>query len=398
VFEDTTQPVERDPEADLGWLRDYQAGAVEAVAARHRGILSLPTGAGKTEVDIGLVRAFPTRWLFLVNSTDLVRQAAERFEARNREHGVDLGPAGVIGEGKWSEGEYLTCATFQTLARGLAKNEPRTMRLLDRTLGLLVDECHTLPADSFLRVANAIPNAYFRVGQSGTPLARGDRKSSYAIGALGPIIYKVSSEKLVEEGVLSRAKVRMVKCVQAENPSPTFQGVYGACVVRSPRRNALITELAKRAEKPGMLFVKEIAHGKAVVKLLERAGLKAEFVWGDHSVDWRKSHIKRLVQGHFDILVCSVVFQTGIDVPELRSIINAGAQKSVIATLQRAGRGMRIERDRSGNVIKDSFELWDVLDEGNEWLEKHAKMRKAAYMAEKYELIMEGEPLALASA
>lgn len=384
-----------DPSADVAWLRSYQAEALTASLAKKRGIVWIPTGGGKTEVLVALVRRVPEPWLFLVHRTSLAQQAADRFSLRNREHGVDLGEPGVIGEGRWTEGEYLTCATFQTIAKALKKGDPRAQKLIARTRCLAVDECHVLPAESFWNVAQAMSHAYYRIGLSGTPLARGDRRSILAMATLGPVIYRLRSETLVNAGVLAKPKVRMLTVVQPPANAATFQGVYGLAVVKSAARNAALVELAERATKPALMFVKEIRHGHSLVSRLMAKGMRADFTHGNHSTDYRKSMVSRLTRADLDVLVCSVIFQEGIDIPELRSVINAGGSKSVIAALQKLGRGMRVDRAPDGSVREggDVFELFDILDVGNEWLEKHSRSRKNAYLSEGFETIVE-PPLA----
>jgi superfamily II DNA or RNA helicase len=380
-----------DPNANLAWLRDYQRAAFDAIVLKKRGIVWIPTGGGKTELLVALTRAIPQRWLFLVHRTTLGQQAADRFRRRNAEHGVDLGEPGVIGEGQWIEGEHLTCATFQTLSAALKKGDARARKLLSSVDGVAVDECHVLPADSFWAVAQAC-SAYYRVGLSGTPLARGDRRSVLAIATTGPVIYRIKSELLIKEGVLAKPKIRMVTVNQTMSPAATFQGVYGEKVSRSTVRNNAIVDIVKnRATKPCLIFVKELAHGKELSKKLWAAGVKNDFTSGKHGSDWRKGMVSKLVRGEIDALICSVIFQEGVDIPELRSVVNAGGSKSIIATLQKLGRGMRVERDAAGNAKPgaDVFELYDVMDVGNPWLEKHSRARRNAYVSESFETIVE---------
>lgn len=254
----------------------------------------------------------------------------------------------------------------------------------------MVHNCHVLPAQTFFEVAQAC-DAYYRVGLSGTPLARGDRRSVLAIATTGPVIHRVKAETLVDAGILARPKVKMLTVNQALSPAPTWQGVYGDKVVRSAVRNAKIVAAAQRAAKPSLLFVKEISHGKTLVKELARAGVKADFTFGGHSTDWRKTSINALTRGAIDVLICSVIFQEGVDIPELRSVVNGAGQASIIAALQKLGRGMRIEKDADGKVKDgaDVFELWDIYDTGNPWLEKHSRARRNAYLSEGHETIVE---------
>lgn len=254
----------------------------------------------------------------------------------------------------------------------------------------IVHNCHTLPAQSFLQVAMLTRSAYYRVGVSGTPLDRDDNRSIYAVATLGPVIYRIKADTLIEAGVLARPSIRMVHCTQRSD-KPTWQGVYGESIVRSPARNNVLIECAKVAKKPCLLFVKEISHGKHLEKMLLKAGIRCAFTWGNHSTNYRMSRVRDLVRGAIDVLVCSVVFQEGLDVPELESVIVGSGGKSVIATLQRIGRGMRVAKD------KTTFEVWDLMDmgccrnnklgqhTGCKWLEKHSQRRVRAYLTEGYQ-------------
>lgn len=386
LFDQRAPVVARDREADLAWLYDYQLAAVDAVERRERGLLWLPTGAGKTEIAVALVRAFPTPWLFLSHRTQLADNAADRYEKRT---GL---PAGRIGEGQWNvpADAMIITATFQTLGIALEKKDPRAVALVRDSKALMVDETHILPANSFYKLVQKTVSARLRVGLSGTPLARGDRKSPLLIGSIGPVIHRVATELLIERGVLAKPTIHMVE-VREKSDAATWAAAYREGVVESKERNGLVIEACRRAEKPSLLFVKDIKHGKSLEKDLLRAGIQAGFVWGSSSVDMRKTRIRDLVAGRLDVLVCSVVFQEGIDIPELRSAVFASAGKSVIATLQRLGRGMRVEKDRAGTVIKNTFEAYDFADrgccngklhKGCKWLNKHTNERLKAYSGE----------------
>lgn len=374
------RPCAIDRNADLAWLRDYQLDAVHAVHKRSRGIIWVPTGGGKTEIAAGLVMSLPCRWLFVVHRTNLAENAAERFELRNG--GTEA--AGMIVEGRFDVQRY-TCATFQSLWSLLKNGDQRVGALLSNVEGIIVDEAHTLPASSFWRVVMACPSAFFRVGMSGTPLARGDRRSMFTIAATGPVLYRIKPEVLIQAGVLSRPLIRMC-AIEQTTKGQNYQGVYGECVVRSSRRNRLVLAMTKAATKPAIVFVKQIDHGKDLQKRFSKAGIESEFVWGEKNLAKRKAAVRRLEHGDTDVMIASVVFQEGVDIPDLRAVVNAAGGKSAIAALQRMGRGMRVSSDGSTD-----FEVWDVYDERPPMLMRHAKARRKAYEAEGHEVqIVEG--------
>lgn len=362
------------------WLRGYQATAFRTVLERVRGVLWMPTGAGKTEVAIALVQAVPVRWLFLVHRKGLLGQAAERYEARTGER------AGRVGDGYWRE-ERFTVATFQTIAKALRtcdQSRQRANGLLGRAEGLIVDEVHALPAESHHAVAMSAPNAYWRVGLSGTPMGRGDKRSMLLVAALGPVIYRLAPERLIGEGVLARPVIRMLR-VEQSCGAITWQGVYAQAVVRSGARNRVVVDAVRRAAKPCLLFVKELRHGRELCARLGKAGLRVEFAHGSDSTRWRVDRIAALVRGYLDALVATVIMQEGIDIPPLASVVVASGGRSAIAALQRIGRGMRSDDGR-----KATFEVWDFADVGHPWLERHTRERVRAYESEGFGVAPDG--------
>lgn len=369
-----------DADADLDWLYDYQFDCVWVCLEKGNGICQLPTGAGKTEIMVGLALGLPCHWLFIVHRTNLMHQAAERWRERT---GLDCG---IVGEGEFrpDPNGRLTCCSFQTLELGLNGRkatkkrkaippDPRVKKLLGDGEGLLIDECHTCAAETFMKVAMSTRRARYRLGFSGTPLERGDRRSVYAVAVLGPIIYIIEEEFLIQRGVLARPIIRAVRCGQECN-AKNWQKAYSQLIVSSKIRNSIVVKMAMRAAQPMLVFCKEVAHGKYLCDMLNKAGIRAEFQWGEKKTPQREAAVKRLRYGEIDAIVCSVIFQEGVDIPELAAVVNGAGMLSTIATLQRMGRGMRSDHGR-----KETFEVWDIKDEGNRFMARHANGRLGAY-------------------
>lgn len=405
IVDDRILPALPDPETDLEWLRHHpavktpithQIESVQAVMKHKRGIVWVPTGGGKTEIAIGITKAIPCRWLFLVHRTDLLQQTADRFQLRTGEE------AGVIGDGKVSLDKRFIVCSFQSAHSAVLRQRQDVLQILESVGGLIVDECHALPAETFWGVVMRAREAYYRVGLSGTPLARGDNRNLLAIGALGPVIYRIMPEELIKIGLLARPTIRMIPVAQKVT-NPTWRGAYGAGVIRSKVRNQALLDIAHRAEKPSLLFVQNINHGRTLLKLLQKDGINTEFVWGEKATVQRQTAIRNLERGATDVLIANVIFQEGVDIPSLRSIIMGSAGASSIAVVQKMGRGMRAD----AKSRKTTFEVWDIADVGcgceNEgephrgcrWLRDHTKDRKRAFKREGFEVEVEDGQLNL---
>lgn len=345
-------------------LRAYQCDAIRAALRSVRGILQLPTGAGKTTIAVALIESLPTRWLFVVNSADLVDQGAKRYRSLTGKE------CGVIAEGKYSTGT-VTFATFQSL---LAKRDaPAVQEYLRSVRAVMVDEAHTVAADTFFDVLGMLPNAYYRFGLSGTPLSRSDRKSILAVAQIGSVIYKITPGELTKLGYLSEPRITLLEVSQRGAYDEHFSRFRKKYIVQSRRRNAAVLEAVEKVAKPALVFVKEVDHGRALVKEIEALGVSCALVWGEKTVEQRGQAIKALERRDIEVIVCSSVFTTGVDIPFLEGGVNAAGGKSVIDTLQRLGRGLRVTAD------KKTFDWFDIADTGNRWLADHTKDREAAY-------------------
>lgn len=385
-----TGKVAPDENADLEWLRHHpfasidpivhEIDAVKAVWANPRCILKLPTGAGKGDIACGIVRSIPVKWLFLVHRASLVDQQWQRFLKK-------------IGE---TDAGRVTCVSFQQVLEWVqAKHQPG-MNLLREVGGVLVDECHGLGAPSYYDIVMRTENAYYRVGLSAT-VKRGDGRHIYTTAALGQLAYKVEARYLIDIGILSEPKITFLVCRQKGGKAKTWQGAHGENVVRNATRNRLFLNTCIRAAKPSLAFVKQVNHGKRLAEALLKKGIKAEFVWGAKNTKVRGAAIERLERGDTDLIVTNVVFQEGIDIPSLRSVVVGTGGASPVASIQRLGRGTR--RDKG----KSTFEVWDFADLGCgcmtdpdaekhkacDWLEEHFKKRRRAYEAEGFTFTVE---------
>jgi superfamily II DNA or RNA helicase len=391
--------IKPDANADLAWLRDYQLEAVEACVRERRGIVRSPTGSGKGEMIVGLVKRLPGRWLFLVHRETLIDQQGKKYKLRT---GKQANVLSRTSPAEWKLEPGLNMMTLQSLASGIRHDKDGVDAALKKLDGLVVDECHVAPADVYYNAIERCPAGY-RFGFSGTPLDRTDNRSLMAIAALGKVIYSIKAKTLIEAGVLAMPHITMIKVTQrppemasrsgftspwrrkAEG-SKRFKEVYDAMIVDGAERNKAIIELAMSVAKPCMVFVKLVDHGKMLHRSFEMAGLNSEFVWGNTKAETRLAAIERLERRDSDVMVASVVFQEGVDIPSLQSVIIASGGKSVIATLQRIGRGMRTDNGR-----KASFEVYDILDRGSPMLERHSRTRMNAYVREGYETVIRSD-------
>jgi DNA excision repair protein ERCC-3 len=372
------------PEPGTPWklavaLRDYQETAVAAALEHERGVFHMATGTGKTEMMMAITAALGLRTLVLVNSRDLAVQTAKRF--KERLPGVRIG---VFGAGSRQLGD-VTIAMLQSLRSWLRTDEQEARYVLRSFDVVHDDECHSLPAKTYMPVVMSVP-AYYRFGWSATPFKQGDdRARLQLIGATGPVIMELSPQEAVQRGVSVPAFVTMlqwnvatplaswpeVMFDVADGHFPHYAALYRSAIVRNDARNAAIVAAAEalaRDGRPTLVLVNMIEHGARLAQ-----ALGAPFVHGSSEVATRKDVLQRLRDGGEHIIIASVIFDQGVDVPELAGLVIAGGGRAQHVVVQRIGRGSRTAEG------KDRLEVIDLWDTHSRTMFRQARERARAY-------------------
>lgn len=357
--------------------RYYQIEAAQTAIAATHGVIELPTGSGKTLTACMIAEALADMPVLYAVGDAVLADSMRTTYARETGREVSREP----GKGRF------VVMTLQALYAALRKDQQGVLKQLARFRALIVDEAHGVPAATFYKVCAAVP-AFYRIAMSATPFDRSDNRTAQIFALFGGLVYRKTEGELAAEGFLPRADIRMVRHLQPPFFLGRWSEAYDLQVVRDDRRNELLADIVARAAKPCLVLYSSIAHGPAILKALGRDAGSATIVDGKASVETRKSVIRRLNDGTLEVVLASRVFSVGVDVPELRSVVIAGAGKSVIQSVQRIGRGMRM------TATKRSFEVWDVLDWATTyhltlkkdkkpprglWVVKHAHARMRTY-------------------
>jgi superfamily II DNA or RNA helicase len=155
--------------------RPFQAEALEAWRkCRYRGVVVLPTGAGKSHVAAMAIDATRRDTLVVAPTLDLVRQWYDQLRRSFP------APVGVVGGGDYQV-QPLTVTTYDSAYIH--------MEHLGNRFGLVVfDECHHLPGDAY-GLAARFCLAPFRLGLTAT-LERQDGRHAELDELVGPVVYQ----------------------------------------------------------------------------------------------------------------------------------------------------------------------------------------------------------------
>jgi superfamily II DNA or RNA helicase len=184
--------------------RPYQSEALSQWrSSGRRGVVILPTGAGKSLLAQMAIELTGRSTLVVVPTIDLMNQWYDLllscFQAE----------VGLIGGGYFEVGA-ITVTTYASAFR--------FMERLGDQFGLIVfDECHHLPS-SIYRYAAEMAIAPFRLGLTATP-ERADGGDTLLEQLIGPIVYRRQARDLAGEYLADYSVVRVLVQLSAEERS-----------------------------------------------------------------------------------------------------------------------------------------------------------------------------------
>lgn len=331
----TGDPVDLDWQFD-GDLRDYQKAAVMALMAEGGGVVSLPTGTGKTVTALNYCyyeREQVGRPIIFVHSKNLLYQWEEQIEDIL---GVE---PGLIGDGHESEGP-VTVAIMQSL---LSKGIDGT---LTKNYGIGIwDECHiTSGAEQMSDIRMDIDVAV-TVGLSATPWRSMEGAELVIEGVVGDETYGATAEEMIDEAHMA------VPCFEEidssdEWPTPShgdeYNEAYERCITFNGKRNHAVAckaeEMAADNNRQVLISVDRLDHGGEIADYFIGANTDVYTLYGDDDKESRDRVFDEFGKG--DVLI-STLLREGVDIPELDALVIAHAQKSDITMIQTVGRALR---------------------------------------------------------
>ncbi|MBJ6759682.1 DEAD/DEAH box helicase family protein [Myxococcaceae bacterium JPH2] len=342
----------------------HQRAALEAwTKAGGRGLVELPTGAGKTLLAVLAIAWAKRPTLVVVPTLDLMAQwqgvLARHFAV----------PVGMVGGGV-TDRQPLTVTTYDSAAL--------QMEFTGNRYGLLVcDECHHLPAPRYRFIAEGAL-APFRLGLTAT-LARADGGERVCEELLGPLVHHTGIQELqgqylapyevrrIEVELTPEEKTRhdeararylafvrklsvplaspdgwarfLAQSQRSDEGRAAYQGYREQrriALTSSGKLHALWRILVEHREDRVLVFTDD---NETVYTLAHRLLLPA--LTHQTPIPERKALLAAFAKGELPVLLTSRVLNEGVDVPEARVGVVLSGSGSVREHVQRLGRILR---------------------------------------------------------
>ncbi|MEX0567636.1 MAG: DEAD/DEAH box helicase [Candidatus Njordarchaeota archaeon] len=186
---------------DMPSLRPYQSAILEKLRKnRYRGVVVLPTGAGKSIIGIHMIATLKQKTLIVVPTIELMHQWKIKIK---KFLGISDSEMGLWGSGS-RKIKDITITTYQSAC----KRDFISVGM-DKFNLVIFDEVHHLPAETYIEIAKRLI-AKYRLGLTATP-ERVDRKEKLLPIFVGDIIYGPKTAELAKRGFLARYEYEKIK-------------------------------------------------------------------------------------------------------------------------------------------------------------------------------------------
>lgn len=354
---------------DVNSLRPEQIEMLQAVTSYDGGLIVSPTGSGKSYVMREICQIYPDAKIVIAAPSRATVHTLFRYLSE-----IFPGEVGQVGGGK-KFCKRVTISTFRSLL---------SVRTMDQTDMLLVDEAHLTPADTHAESIGAYNNVLKKMAFTATPRGRYDSAELVMEGLFGPILVDIPYHESVQSG--SVVPIHLMVRDQPRGPAHDYLMSFDLPVDRdreaiwnNENRNQCIAqdlaELESQYDQPQILvMVDTVEHALQLKKLLpdyevvyRTVSKKLKKRIKDQGRDpgelvipnKRQEEIQRQFESGELKKVISTCFGTGVSSNHCQIIAFCSGSGAMIKFLQSIGRSSRVSDSSKthGTAImwKDTF-------------------------------------------
>ena len=324
-----TQPVAPRP------IQSEALAALEQTRADgfDRAFVVMATGLGKTWLAaFDSARPGFRRVLFVAHREEILRQSREVF--RRVRPDADLGL--FVGDEKVRDSEVVF-ASVQTLHRHLDRFAPAAFDYV------VIDEFHHAAASTYRRVLGHFESK-FLLGLTATP----DRRDGADLLALcgDNLVFDCGLAEGISRHELSLFHYWGIADVTDYAPIPWRSGRFDpatlAVAIETRERAArALREWRDKGAGPTLAFCSSISHAEFMKAFFVAEGVRSAAVHSGSDSDPRHRSVAGLQSGEVEVLFTVDVFNEGVDIPEVETVLMLRPTDSPVVFLQQLGRGLR---------------------------------------------------------
>lgn len=347
----------------------YQEEILERLRAERelhhsfRNLLVAATGTGKTVISAFDYRRWceehpgePCNMLFVAHRKEILEQSLETFRTvLGDENFGEL----HVGDSKASMQDNLFISIQSINAVDLCEKQPKKHYQY-----IVVDEFHHAAAPSYQKLLSHFEPDVL-LGLTATP-ERHDRKSILEYFG-GRVAAEIRLPEAIDTGLLcpfhyfgleDTVDLDQVKWVRGGYDEAELDNLYSLNKKVAEKRAAhILGELRKHARSidsvKALGFCVSVRHAEFMNEYFNEHGVPSEAVSGKTEEDVREQAVKKLAEGETKVIFCVDVFNEGVDIPTLNTVMFLRPTQSLTVFLQQFGRGLRLSPGKEYLMVLD---------------------------------------------
>ncbi len=330
-------------------IQQEALAALEATRAEGNtaGLVVLATGLGKTWLSaFDSNRPEFKRLLFVAHRDEILTQSRDTFRRLRPEANLGL----YTGQERNPDADVLF-ASIQTLGR-MTHLERFARDAFDY---IVVDEFHHASAPTYRRLIDWF-RPQFLLGLTATP-ERADGGDLLGL-CQENLVYRCDLVEGVKRDLLCRFRYFGVpddvdyRNIPWRNSRFDTDELTNHVATQSRAANAL-DQLRRRGGTRTIAFCVSQRHADFMAGFFKDAGLRAVAVHSGDTSAPRTQSLEELSAGHLDVLCAVDIFNEGLDLPELDTVLMLRPTESRVLWLQQFGRGLRKSHDDKRLTVID---------------------------------------------
>lgn len=329
-----------EPPAPLATPHHIQQQALGALEETRRegfsaGLVVLATGLGKTWLSaFDSVRPQFQRVLFVAHREEILNQAIDNFRR--------VRPNASIGRIIGTQKDFSTDVVFasvQTLGR------IENLKTLSATYFdyIIIDEFHHAAATTYRRIIDHF-EPKFLLGLTATP-ERTDGGDLLAL-CQENLVFEASVPDGISAGLLCAFQYWGVPDVVDYANIPWRNARFDpaeltAAVATEARAQNALEQFHKHGAQRCMAFCCSQRHANFMAEFFNTRGVRSVAVHAGNDSAPRTTSLKKLADGEIDIIFSVDMFNEGVDVPSIDTVLMLRPTESTVIWMQQFGRGLR---------------------------------------------------------
>ena len=336
---------------------ETQWPSINAGLKYNSGVISLPTGTGKTVVALYLIFMRKQKTMILVHSKLLFYQWQERILEF-----LDY-DCGLVGDGKFIVKD-ITVGLVKTVV-----NRSKDSDFAKEFGYLIVDEAHKTASTTFTIACSFFQPAYL-TGLTATPDRR-DGMAKFIFFALGDLIYYSDKSVSVAQGKILKPEINKINTKLTFDIAGELQ--YTELISKlkkSDIRNQMICDHIENISKINfsccLVVSDHTTHLKLIQDILESRGIKYSLLTGKLTTKQTKKVTQGLKENKIEILLATAgLISEGYDHSGFTDMLFTMPISHYVRHEQLIGRLVRVKAGKKAVVIHDFVDNDRVFQ--NQW-------------------------------